>query len=87
MWNIIAKPEGRYSEPDDEETECPNQSHMKVMLVGATHTEVIARVGFARRHTKHPDVEFPAQLGIEIEKARKARDVMAELLGDTETLR
>lgn len=89
MWNIVARPEGRYVEPDDDEDgERANQSHMKVMLVGGgTRTEVIARVGFARRHTKHPDVEFPVQLRVEIEKARKARDVMAELLGDPETLR
>lgn len=89
MWNIIARPEGRYTEPDDddEDGEQKNDSHMKIMLVGGSHTEVIARVGFARRNTKHPDVEFPAQLRVEVDKARKARAVMAELLGDPETLR
>lgn len=91
MWNIIATPEGRYAEPEEptetEEPEHENRSNMMVMLVSGQHREVIARVGFARRHTKHPDVSFPDQLRTEVDKARKARDAMVELLGDVETLR
>lgn len=98
MWNIIAKPVGRYVKapgedkaPDSpeaiEERERLNQSHVAVMLVSGSHTEVIARVGFARRHTKNPDTEMKAQIQIEVDKARAARDAMAELLGDPETLR
>lgn len=88
MWNIIAKPEGRFTEPeDDEDGEHANNSHVKIMLVQGMQSEVISRVGFARRNTKHPDVEFHVQMRHEYEKACKARDLMAELLGDPETLR
>lgn len=98
MWHIIAKPVGRYVKPSGEDAEPTspegmeererlNQSHVAVLLVSGGHTEVISRVGFARRHTKNPDTELKDQLKIEVDKARAARDAMAELLGDPETLR
>lgn len=95
MWNIIGQPVGRWIEPDDETDDEAtdsngdylNNSHMAIVLVRQGQREVISRVAFIRRLSTNPDVTFGQQIKDEIEKARKARDAMAELLGDTETLR
>lgn len=95
MWNIIGQPVGRWIEPDDETDDEAtdsngdylNNSHMAIVLVRQGQREVISRVAFIRRLSRNPDVAFDQQIKAEIEKARKARDAMAELLGDTETLR
>lgn len=95
MWNIIGQPVGRWIEPDDETDDEAtdsngnylNNSHMAIVLVRQGQREVISRVAFIRRLSRNPDVPFDQQVKAEIEKARKARDAMAELLGDTETLR
>lgn len=94
-WNIIGQPVGRWVEPDDEDDDDAtdkngdyvNNSHMAILLVRGVQREPIARVGFNRKRTNNPDKTFKEQVDTEIKKARKARDAMAELLGDTETLR
>jgi hypothetical protein len=77
-WDIVCKPEGKttYKDPDGDDDEGINEGAMKVLLVNGSFREEIARVGFAREHSKNPSTPYKTQLDSVIDRAR----VSAELL-------
>lgn len=50
---------------------------------GSDHPrQEVCRVGYARRHTRNPDVAFGAQLAVSLDVAREAREVLNKLFAD-----
>lgn len=82
-WEVVARPEGRNDGGK-------NEGGMVVYLTmgGQSHApkEEIGRVAFERANSTHPDVSYEDQLDIEIAKAKKSIDVLAELAAGAGTL-
>jgi hypothetical protein len=79
-WKIVCEPEGKttYMNPDGDDDEGRNEGAMKVLLVNGSFREEVSRVGFVRRNSKHPDVDYADQLTAEVEKARASVVVLNE---------
>jgi hypothetical protein len=86
-WKVLVEPEGRNPGPPPEGEEPPkegaqgtNQGGMVVYLTGAHGgRHEVARVAWVRRNSKNPDTAFEEQLRAEVDKAKKAVEVMEEL--------
>lgn len=86
MWHIVCTPEGYFPANDDEEGEDENRSHVKVVLVNEGARQTVCCVGFARRNTKHPDVNFREQLQHSTDDARAAVNILNERLAPQDGL-
>lgn len=85
-YQIVCRPEGKYADRPNDDGEGENRSCMMVQLTNGSHTEVICRVGFARRNTKNPDVPFGEMLDRMVDSARKAADTLNGQLAPAEGL-
>jgi hypothetical protein len=86
MWQIVCQPEGNFPLREADEGEDENRSAMKVMLTDGSYSKVIFHVGFARRNTTSPDVEFKDALTKSLEAADAAVGLLNDKLAPQEGL-
>lgn len=77
-WEIVARPEGKNNDGKNDSGMLIILKHSGPGSMGSREEEIGA-VAFVRQNSLHPDTEFGEQLDTEIEKAKKAVEILSEL--------
>lgn len=82
-WKVVLKPEGDRNAVNEDEK---NEGGIVVQLLdtAGNYRQEVSRVGYARRHSRNPDVPFDDQLKTEWDKAKVACDLLNEQLLNAE---
>jgi hypothetical protein len=83
-WQILARPEGK--NPGSEEGRNEGGIVIELALSGGSAREEVSRVAYTRENSTHPEVSFEDMLDIEMDKAKKAVEVLTELTADAGVL-
>lgn len=78
-WKVEIEPEGK--------NDGVNEGGLVIYLNNGSKREEVSAVGWVRRNTGNPDVEFEPQLKKEYAKAQVAARTMNDLLGSPARLR
>lgn len=87
-WTIVVKPEGKNPGAEKEGSDPPEGRNEGGMVIGlyddqGGFRQEVSRVAFVRENSIRPDLPFAEALDSEMEKAKKAVEVLnGQLVGD-----